>query len=322
MAGENEYTPIFIPWFVTSEYQRPVPDGFELTVEEEEYKKEYDLSDEQMYWRRLKIGEGGERKFRQEYPACAEEAFLVSGHNVFNQEKVAQLVATDPTAERAYNPLSSDFVDTKEGELQIWDYPQWDDAYIVAADVAQGVGQDYSCAIVLDTNRRIVAMYRNNRIDPTEYGEMLFYLGRYYNNALLCVESNSIGVATLARLDQMRYVNLYYQTKVADLSNEESTRVGFRTTQSSKPHIIGQLQNAIEEDDIWVPSKTIISEMRTYVSDDNGKLTALQGCHDDTIMACAMALEVYRTHIDKLTTNKVSWRDRVGNYQEDSTEWL
>ena len=322
VAGDNDYIPVFIPWFVTPEYQRPAPEGIELSVEEEEYQEKYDLSLEQMYWRRLKIGEGGERKFRQEYPANADEAFLVSGHNVFNQEKIARLVATDPVSERDYNPISADFIEAKEGSLQIWDYPQWDEAYIIAADVAQGVGQDYSVAVVLDPNRRVVAMYRNNRIDPTEYGEMLFYLGRYYNNALLCVESNSIGIAPLARLDQMRYVNLYYQTKVADLSNEVSNRVGFRTTSSSKPFIIGLLQNAVEEDDMWLPSKTILSEMRTYVSTDNGKLEALQGCHDDTIMACAMALEVYRTHADKLSNNKVSWRDRQGSYTEDTTEWL
>ena len=38
VAGENEYIPIFIPWFVTSEYRRETPSGFELTVEEDEYK--------------------------------------------------------------------------------------------------------------------------------------------------------------------------------------------------------------------------------------------------------------------------------------------
>lgn len=323
LNGENEYIAIFIPWFMTAEYRRKVPEGFETTLEEEELIEKYDLDTEQIYWRRLKIAEGGQRKFQQEYPSNHQEAFLVSGNNVFDQEKVNDLVATAPIAFRDYNPLSGDYVEMKEGSLQIWDYPHFDSSFVIAADVAQGVGQDYSCAVVMTPDREIVALYRNNRIDPTEFGEALFYLGRYYNNALLCVESNSIGLATLLRLDQMRYVNLYYQTKVSDLSSSDGLKPGFKTTSATKPQIIGAMQNAIIEDDIYIPSKDIIRELKTYVSRDNGKMEALSGSHDDTVMSCAMALEVLRTHGNRLTNSRVSWQERIGEYQEpEDTPWL
>jgi hypothetical protein len=247
MNGENDYVAIFIPWFVTEEYRRPAPEDFETTLEEDELIEKYDLDEDQLYWRRLKISEGGARKFQQEYPANAGEAFIVSGNTVFDQEKLTDLVAKEAEATREYNPMSGDFSEMKEGSLQLWEYPSFNDTFIIAADVAQGVGKDYSCAIVMTPDRRIVAMYRNNRIDPTEFGEVLFYLGRYFNNALLCVESNSIGLATLLRLDQMRYVNLYYQTRIADLSSSDGNRPGFKTTMASKPQIIGLLQNAINE---------------------------------------------------------------------------
>ena len=325
VAGENEYIPIFIPWFLTPEYTREAPEGFERTVEEDELVEEYDLTDGQLYWRRLKIGEGGLRKFQQEYPATAEEAFLVSGHNVFDQEKVALLKPVEPKATRSYNDISGEYLDTKQGHLEIWEYPEWEQKYVIAADVAMGVGQDYSCAVVLSPQREIVAMFRDNRIDPTEYAEALFYLGRYYNNALLCVESNSIGLSTVDRLRHMQYVNLYYQVKAADknvLGHEEQNKPGFRTTQSTKPAIIALLQEAIREGDIWVPSKDCIHELKTYVSDDNGKMNALEGTHDDTIMAMAMSLEVLRTHADRLSNDKVPWSQRTGGYTNDDTEWL
>ena len=326
VAGTNEYIPIFIPWFATSEYRREIPEGFELSVEEENYKTEYGLDDEQMYWRRLKIGEGGERKFRQEYPATADEAFLVSGHNVFDQEKVALLKAIDPLSTRSYSDISGTYEEKREGELDIWEYPKWDEPYVIAADPAQGVGQDYSCAVVMNADRHIVAMYRDNHVDPTLFGEALFYLGRYFNNALLCVESNSIGVATVARLQQMQYVNMYYQVKAADKLNygkpEEGQKPGFRTTQATKPAIIALLQEAIREQEIWVPSSAMISELKTYVSDDNLKMNALEGCHDDTIMAAAMGLEVLRTHADRLVKDNVPWKHKIGEYKPDSTEWI
>jgi hypothetical protein len=322
MNGENDYVAIFIPWFVTEEYRRPAPEDFETTLEEDELIEKYDLDEDQLYWRRLKISEGGARKFQQEYPANAGEAFIVSGNTVFDQEKLTDLVAKEAEATREYNPMSGDFSEMKEGSLQLWEYPSFNDTFIIAADVAQGVGKDYSCAIVMTPDRRIVAMYRNNRIDPTEFGEVLFYLGRYFNNALLCVESNSIGLATLLRLDQMRYVNLYYQTRIADLSSSDGNRPGFKTTMASKPQIIGLLQNAINEDDIYIPSKVIIKELKTYISKDSGKMEAMAGCHDDTVMSCAMGLEVLRTHGNKLTNDKVSWRDKIGTTVSDDTSWL
>ena len=47
-----------------------------------------------------------------------------------------------------------------------------------------------------------------------------------------------MGIATLQKIEQMGYVNLYRQTKVANVSNEEGERLGFRTTTLTKPAII------------------------------------------------------------------------------------
>ena len=113
----------------------------------------------------------------------------------------------------------------REGNLKIYDFPQWEEPYVIGADVALGVGQDYSSAVIMNNKHEVCAVYRNNRIDPSYWGELLFYLGRYYNNAFTAVESNSMGIATLQKLDHMGYANLYKQTKVANVSNEEGERL-------------------------------------------------------------------------------------------------
>jgi len=83
MRGESDYELIFLPWFTDPSYQVDrddllfdyVPDRDDL-----EYQELYDLSDAQMAWRAMKIKElRSDWKFRQEYPASAEEAFQVSG---------------------------------------------------------------------------------------------------------------------------------------------------------------------------------------------------------------------------------------------------
>ena len=325
VKGENEYIPIFVPWFLMDEYRRTLPmeaEEFEQTLSEDEkdIRTEHGLDLEQLYWRRLKVAEGGLNKFRQEYPLNANEAFIVSGSNVFNIEKLQATIPENIIKRQSFDLLSNQFEDHPEGSLEIYKYPSFDDNFVIGADCALGVGQDASAAAVMNDKNEIVALYTNNRIDPTQYGDLLFYLGRYYNNALVAVESNSLGIATLNRLKQMDYVNLYHQTKVANVSNEEGTRLGWRTTQATKPMIIGHLKNAIENDDINLASPMIIQECMDYVADDNGRTNAIKGAHDDTVIATAIALEVLRTHRDRLTTNRVSFRNRPVAVEE--TTWL
>ena len=322
MQGENEYIPIFLPWFITSEYRRTAPADMELSEEEWTLLEKHDLDNDQLYWRRLKIAESGERKFKQEYPSTPEEAFLVTGNSVFDQEKVNQIVVQAPDYVRHFDENSNYFEDSREGHLELWKSPNFEDRFIIGADVALGVGQDYSTAVVMNKEREICALFRDNSTDPSNFGDILFYLGRYFNNALLAVESNSLGIATLNRLKQMNYLNLYYQTKAANLLNEEGGKPGFRTTTSTKPMIIDNLKRAIEEDDVWIPSNIIVQELKTYVAAENGSTNALAGNFDDTVMALAIAFEAYRTHQHRLTDNTVSWKDKIGSFQQENTTWL
>jgi len=322
MRGENEYIPIFLPWFITKEYRRKAPEDMELSEEEWELLEKFELDNDQLYWRRLKIAESGERKFKQEYPSTPEEAFLVTGNSVFDQEKVNSIVVQAPEYIRHFDENSNYFEDSREGHLELWRSPNFDDRFIIGADVALGVGQDYSTAVVLNKERQVCALFRDNFTDPSNFGDILFYLGRYFNNALLAVESNSLGIATLNRLKQMNYVNLYYQTKAASLLNDEGGKPGFRTTVSTKPMIIGNLKRAIEEDDIWIPSNIMVEELKTYVSSENGSTNALAGNFDDTVMALAIAFEAYRTHQHRLTDTNVSWRDKIGQFEQEKTVWL
>ena len=305
--GLNDYVPVFLPWHMTLEYTMPAPESFVRTKEEEALVELYDLTDGQLFWRRMKIGESGSSKFAQEYPASSEEAFQVSGSNVFDIEKIDKLAIRSAVGIRSFNPQMMSWDEQREGHLEIWEPPGSKEKYIIGADVALGVGQDYSTAVVLNSKREVVGLYRNNRIDPAAFGKELFYLGRYFNNALLAVESNSMGVATLQKLKDMNYVNMYFQTKIANISNEEGIRLGFRTTSASKPAIIGNLKNWIFEEELGIYSSVIVQELKDYLADERGSTNAGPGCYDDTVMSLAIACEVYRTHADKLTNDRVGF---------------
>lgn len=84
-SGQSDFEAIFIPWYWQTEYKKSLPEGFSTTEEEETLKKHYDLSNEQIFWRRQKIAElttdgiDGSKAFKQEYPMNAAEAFQVTG---------------------------------------------------------------------------------------------------------------------------------------------------------------------------------------------------------------------------------------------------
>jgi hypothetical protein len=83
-AGIGDYEAIFIPWFWQPEYRRAVPEGFGLDEEEQAYADAHKLDQEQMAWRRAKIAELKDPLlFKQEYPATADEAFQMTGHDSF-----------------------------------------------------------------------------------------------------------------------------------------------------------------------------------------------------------------------------------------------
>lgn len=83
-AGIGDYIAIFVPWFWSDEYRRPVGPEFVLDDDELEYAVLHDLDDDQMAWRRAKMAELKDPLlFKQEYPATANEAFQTTGHDSF-----------------------------------------------------------------------------------------------------------------------------------------------------------------------------------------------------------------------------------------------
>jgi len=96
--GEGDFELAFSPWYWSDEYASSadqVPDAFEegLALEDLQYQELHGLTREQMHWRELKVlefaatedgtRESGVLKFRQEYPATIDEAFLGESEHAF-----------------------------------------------------------------------------------------------------------------------------------------------------------------------------------------------------------------------------------------------
>ncbi len=110
---EGLYELEFIPWFWTDEYRLPVPPDFERTTAEQKvsdvvmngpYNDGYELDDEQLYWRRVKIQAlGSLRMFKQEYPCTLDEAFQASGQPYYD----ADLLEIAFNNKNTYDPIGA-----------------------------------------------------------------------------------------------------------------------------------------------------------------------------------------------------------------------
>ena len=108
-GDEGDYRVVFIPWHVTHEYRKPVPDSFECTEEELKLKKLYDLDDAQVKWRRDKIiFFKSESRFKQEYPFTVAEAFQHSGTSFFKPMFIKEAMACKIKAKHGATILGID----------------------------------------------------------------------------------------------------------------------------------------------------------------------------------------------------------------------
>lgn len=300
VAGENGYIPVFIPWFLDPGYKKEAPEGFILTPAEEavveEIKKgwDVDLTLDQMYWRRLKINQNGLDLFKQEYPAFPDEAFLTTGRPVFDPETlVKRLEQLDGPVSRMALTVGR-WEPHAAGELSIYRQIDPGGTYYIAADVAMGVRNgDYSVAQVLDEKKRQVAVWRGH-CHPDYFAEILNHLGKLYNEALIAVESNNHGLLTVNLLyKQWEYPNVYLNVKEEQITDVDTTHLGFRTDVKTKPLIIDDLRASLRKGEIELNDKATINEMLTFVVKESGKLEAEEGRNDDCVMSLAICNHIH-----------------------------
>jgi hypothetical protein len=302
VEGTNGFLPFFSPWFDSPEYRLPVPAHFERTFEEEELVARYGLDDEQLMFRRTKIAQTGREAFKQEYPSNADEAFISSGRPVFNPEQLQERLSetSEPIRRMAVGVGGLD--DHPRGELSVYRDRDAGEVYTIGADVGMGIRNgDWSVAQILDSKKRQVGVWRG-QVHPDYFADVLRNLGFHYNTARVAVENNNHGILTAVRLGRdYAYPNTYTEVQEGQLSDRESISIGFRTTSKTKPLIIDRLRAALREGEVELNDQTTLREMLSYVVTETGTMEAEEGCHDDTVMALAIANHCHEGKFEPIT---------------------
>lgn len=199
--------PIFLPWFVSTEYALPVPrdfefanldeelqdltileDGSESLLSEQDYAIRHNLTKEQVYWRRTKIKDsfkGNRAAFDQEFPTTPDHAWRSTQQSFFPRgvlERIRRYLA-DPVMvgrleDRAgytdfqhpiyYTRLVPRFSAVGVGELKVWEPPVPEKQYFIGVDVAEGKST-VSAQGELDTDYTVFSVEDDRGLQVAEW---------------------------------------------------------------------------------------------------------------------------------------------------------
>lgn len=185
-SGDSDFIPIFVPWYWQDEYVSEVPESFSRSEQEDILTAIYELSDEQVMWRRKKIaelsvaGQDGERSFKQEYPFTSIDAFQLTGESAFlSPELVMQARKSEC---EPYGPL------------------------IIGVDPA-GMGRDRT-AIIRRRGRVASGIQVYKKKDTMELAGILHMIILKEKPHKMFIDSGAMGPGIIDRLKELGHANI------------------------------------------------------------------------------------------------------------------
>lgn len=317
----------FFEWWKTKEYRT----NFESKEAKEQFMKDINnkkewifqrikilienkgLELEQVYWYYKKYQNYIDKELiKQEYPCSAEEAFLASGNCYFDKEKIINRLTQirEPIKRGSFiydfddkkNQITNiHFKEDINGFIDIFELPKKNYPYVLSGDTA-GEGSDYLTGQVLEnTSGKQVAKLRK-QFDIDEYTRQMYCLGMYYNEALIGIESN-FDIFPIKKLLEMGYTKQFVREKEDNYTGKHDKAYGFRTDRITRPLILSMLQAIVNDHIELINDKETLEEMLVFIKNEKGRPEAQEGCHDDLVMALAIAYYIRKQQDMKLKIN-------------------
>ena len=224
----------------------------------------------------------------------AEEQRRQIGELKYNQEVLCKFLGSSLTLVNAdvIAQLSPDsFIYSKDG-LDLTAFPQKNHQYVIIADIAKGVENDYSAFVIIDMTEapyRMVGKYRDNKISPLLYPNVIHKVARDYNDAFVLVEINVSEQVAYILHDELMYENIIFVNRttagqvVSGGFGGGKVQFGVNTDKRVKRIGCQNFKAMAEEKKLIINDIDTISEITTFI-ETRGSFAADQGYHDDLVM--------------------------------------
>ncbi|HEU4544374.1 MAG TPA: hypothetical protein VFR23_24800 [Jiangellaceae bacterium] len=276
VIGSSGYKPHFFRWWDHPEYRLALEPGetIDPTNETEEKLVSLGVNPEQLKWYRRKVAEKGKSLTAQEYPSDPDSCFLVSGRSFFDQEVTTRLLA-----------LAQEPIERRErSRIRIYRKVEAGKLYILTLDPSEGGGGDPSGGSLRERATGDLAAVIDGQYQPWELARSGAALGREYNDALVAVERNNHGHATLQALER--------EEKYKKIYEHSDGKHGWPTNPVTRPEMLDALEDAHRHGHWRSPDRATLEQFRTFVIPPSGKPEAAPGSHDDLVLAEAIGWAV------------------------------
>jgi len=255
----------------------------------QEYQKENNLSDREItyYYFKWMSLERNWHSLHKEYPTTCFEAFSSSGNKLFDEDYLAKLKIEKPIKQ--------------ENEWTYYEESKLGNEYRFGVDVGEGIGKDYSTIIIwkiTGLKPKVVATYKNNKIAPDLLAYEIKNGATKYEYAFGAVERNNHGHTTISKLKEIYPERLIYK--------DDKDKFGWLSNLVSKPKMMFDLNTAVNNELVDIPSQGIVSEMRRYDKEDlrikNYDDEATE--HYDLLIACAIGFQMKNEFVNRKLNSK------------------
>lgn len=226
----------------------------------------YDVPGRDEKWKAETIANTSQLQFDQEFG----NTFFGTGDTLIDGNVLMGLRAKKPLYEQSMCKVYEERQDGHE--------------YMICADVAKGVGKDYSTFNIIDISQRPfrqVAVYRNNKISPLLFPDEIYKWAKAYNDAYVVVENNDAG--------QVVVNGLYHDLEYENMHLESVTKGKLGVFMDRKVKRLGcsGFKDVLESGGLEVVDEETIIEISTFEARGNS-YEASDGNHDDLVMNLVM----------------------------------
>lgn len=228
-------------------------------------------------WKEQTIRNTSQEQFEQEF----QTEFIGSTNTLINATKMKELISSTK------DPIR------KEENLHIYEDPKPNGTYVMTVDVSEGQNRDYSTFSIIDVTEipyKVVARYRDNKIQPILFPTILYTIATRYNEAYILVEINTIGLQVADILHyELAYDNLI-KIQMKGKQGQQFTpgftkkvAFGLKTTAQTKKIGCANLKTLIESNKLLIPDLDTVFELTTFAAHKTS-YAAEEGSTDDLVM--------------------------------------
>ena len=217
--------------------------------------------------------------------------------------------------------------------------------YLIGVDVSAGGNGDNTTMIIVNPyTLEIAAELSSPYIGALDLMRLITVVAKLVPRGIFCLETNSIGKAIVDFVQESRLEHRFYHDPKLDMAKntiqknehtsvvakkkaEEKYYIGTYVTPAIRNNMMDLLKSYVKEYKHLLNSKFLVKDITNLTRFKNGKIAAMDGEHDDMVMAFLHVLyvlhygaELGRFGIDKTRCTYQQERKVIKQYEQELTE--